>query len=215
MAKNPTDAPTLENYPTLAKWLNTVGAERLSRTEIGKLGGVALQALEVWNFHALNGELRQAVILLRARRHGWDIFTPGSSIRTGATLVDAEARLGLMPSIAPCERCASPRWYTPVDVRTIEHAHSTPLWDGSSWPPPINCKVRRSVGWDTAWSWDLDLSGARCFGIVIGAPMINGREYAEVRWMRTSGWCDCYVPRFDPYIAKYLTLQPEHWKPLP
>lgn len=96
---DPKDAPTLENYPTLAKWLADANGARLSRTEVGKVGGVTMQALEVWNFRALNGDLRQAVIMLRAHRHGWDIFTPGSSIRTDSTLVDAEARLGLMREV--------------------------------------------------------------------------------------------------------------------
>lgn len=81
-------APCVDDYPLLAEWLDRHDARRtwhvflLERTF----------AVESW---VVGPKSEEVVIILRADRKGWNLYTPSRSPQVDATLKDAEKRLGL------------------------------------------------------------------------------------------------------------------------
>ena len=81
--------PWVANYPPLQEWLQKIHAQCLEQIPLGEnpdLSGY----VERWQANA-----RTFLVIVRARRMGWDILTPCYSNEIAATLADAEKRLGL------------------------------------------------------------------------------------------------------------------------
>jgi hypothetical protein len=87
------DRPYVSNYPPLAKFL----AEREARC----MWQLPLGSDETYGYPPGYVELhmfpsgRAAIVVVHAQQHGWEIYTPGSSLKIDESLADAAARLGL------------------------------------------------------------------------------------------------------------------------
>jgi hypothetical protein len=113
------DKPWVSNYPPLRDFLADNDARcnwqlRLGGTEDEPMGFVEQHVFP-------NGRI--AIVVVHARQMGWEIFTPGTSMKVDETLVDAAARLGLksrrleggvMSAHTPGPWSTQGRWQTEV-----------------------------------------------------------------------------------------------------
>jgi hypothetical protein len=83
-SKNWKDEPYLDNYPPLKEWLRKIKANCVRQERFGP------DMIETW---MANG--RGFVLVIRARGHGWNIYTDCDDNGIEATLRDAEKRLGI------------------------------------------------------------------------------------------------------------------------
>lgn len=88
---NNRDLPTVENEPSLEDWLSCQGARMLWQHD----GPVNSQGLPAYRVAAYQIRTRTAIVVIRPKQAGWDIFTAGNSTDIDRTLDDAERRLGL------------------------------------------------------------------------------------------------------------------------
>lgn len=82
-----TDEPWIDNYPPLAEWLKQREAVCEHQLPIGKPERPEA-FVEVWTVRRA-----RVVIIVRACRRGWDIYTQGDSNRIDVTLADADLRI--------------------------------------------------------------------------------------------------------------------------
>jgi hypothetical protein len=83
------DQPYVSNYPALQRFL----APARCNWQL-LLGGSEDEPAGYVEQHCFpNG--RVAIVVVHARNHGWEIFTPGGSVRIDESLADAAARLEL------------------------------------------------------------------------------------------------------------------------
>jgi hypothetical protein len=84
------DQPLVENEPSLEDWLAHHKAKLLWQHD-----GPDQQGIPTYRIAGYQIGARTAIVVIRARQMGWDIFTPGNSTDIDHTLADAESRLGL------------------------------------------------------------------------------------------------------------------------
>ena len=83
--------PYVANYPPLAEFLKKHDGHCQWQIPLGGEPEEPSAYVEAWIFPG--GMI--AVIVVHARQHGWEIYTPTASGRIDETLADAAARLGL------------------------------------------------------------------------------------------------------------------------
>ena len=87
--------PWVSNYPPLKEWLDKHDATCMwqvpSNPDPGyDIDWAPVSYIECW---LVNG--RPVIVVVRADKMGWDIFTDCNSARVDETLADAEKRVGL------------------------------------------------------------------------------------------------------------------------
>jgi hypothetical protein len=90
------DMPYVENYPPLKAWLDKHDARCMFQVpmqcEHGRDGAPPTAYVEQYLFPRTN---RFAVVVVQARKMGWDIYVSSNDPQINTTLEDAERRLGL------------------------------------------------------------------------------------------------------------------------
>jgi hypothetical protein len=84
------DKPYVENYPPLHAWLKKHGAHCNWQVPIG---GARKPTAYVESWILRGG--REVIVVVRARKRGWDIYTPEQSAGVEETLRAVEVRIGL------------------------------------------------------------------------------------------------------------------------
>lgn len=84
------DKPYIENYPPLHAWLHKHGAHCNWQLPIGRKDRPTAY-LESWIFRGG----REAIIMVRWKKMGWEIYLPEQSNDVTETLRAVETRLGL------------------------------------------------------------------------------------------------------------------------
>lgn len=85
--------PWVANYPPLDEWLKKHEARCNWQIPMGD----ADNPVAYLESYMINGH--EAIVIVRANRLGWEIFTSGDSNRVDLTMADADARLGLAPAV--------------------------------------------------------------------------------------------------------------------
>ena len=80
--------PYTSNYPELQNWLDAIDARCVWQVPLGTDSTDPVMYLEQWS--ALGSLM---IVLVRADRAGWEIYTPHPSSKVDVTLADAETRL--------------------------------------------------------------------------------------------------------------------------
>lgn len=84
-----TDKPWIDNYPPLKEWL----AKYEARCQFQVPLGDPEQPTAYVEQYLVGGKL--CIVTVWANRNGWEIYTPGDSLKVAETFADAEKRLGL------------------------------------------------------------------------------------------------------------------------
>lgn len=94
---DPEDLPRVENEPSLQDWLEGHHARLLWQHDgdTTNRNGVPLYNIPPYRVAAYQIGTRTAIVVIRAKQAGWEIFTAGSSVDIDDTLTDAEYRLGV------------------------------------------------------------------------------------------------------------------------
>lgn len=83
------EEPYVENYPELSEWLKRHEARCMWQLPLGD-SEMPTAFVECY----LIGR-RLLVVVVNARKHGWELYTALDSVLIDPTLIDAEKRLGL------------------------------------------------------------------------------------------------------------------------